>query len=433
MASVSKVLLIRRFLHAWRTEGGGWALRRTGGYLMRRLRPLWPGWLCRNRPAAGASYLLGMWQTLAREEAFHVTKSPAILQRRRQIALIGDLNLPQCRKYRVEQLASYLQSGSVDVEYAHYEDVPRATRIMQLATHVIEYRLQSTPVTEMLRYEARRLRLPILYDLDDPLFSISAYETYRNMQALDPAHKAGFLAAAPRYLNMMNGADVMSVSTPGMVAHAALYTSRPLFLRRNFADHETLNAGRSAARGKRPDGVFRVAFSSGSRGHEMDLAEIIEPLSIFVLGAENRQLMILGHFDRKLLPAALAKRTRITGFADYPRYLATLAQADCAVMPMCDDLFNRCKSAVRVLDAAAAGVPSIVSAVGDLPNVVKHGRTGMIAETGPDWGRGLHQMASAPETASQMGHAARQDLEARWIGSNAAHIIDPEMLRWLET
>ena len=103
------------------------------------------------------------------------------------------------------------------------------------------------------------------------------------------------------------------------------------------------------------------------------------------------------------------------------------------MIPMCDDLFNRCKSAVRVLDAAAAGVPSIVSAVGDLPNVVKHGRTGMIAETGSDWGRGLHQMASAPETASQMGHAARQDLEARWVGSNAAHIIDPEMLRWLET
>ena len=46
------------------------------------------------------------------------------------------------------------------------------------------YRGLNTPLFSMYFYEARRLRLPVLYDLDDPLFSVSAYETYANMKAL---------------------------------------------------------------------------------------------------------------------------------------------------------------------------------------------------------------------------------------------------------
>lgn len=432
MASVSKALLLRRFLHTVRTEGGVRAIHRTAGYLNRRFQRARPSWM-RIRPRSGrANYLLPVWRMLSQQDAFHVSQSPAILRKRRQIALIGDLNLPQCRKYRVEQLAGFWRSRGVEVEYAHYEDVPRATRVMQLATHLCEYRLLSNPVTEMLRYEARRLRLPLLYDLDDPLFSISAYETYRNMEGLNPETKAGFLAAAPGYLSMMNGADVISVSTPGMKVHAALYTNRPLFLRRNFADEETLKAGRSLAGAKPSGGDFRVVFPSGSKGHEADLARIAGPLTEFILEAENRQLVIMGYFDRKLLPPALARRTRIVGFADYPDYLAHLARADCVVLPLNDDAFNRCKSAVRALDAAAVGVPCIVSDVGDLPNVVRHGHTGLVAETDADWIAGLRQMAASSEMVAQFGLAARREIETQWCASDAPHIIDPEMLRWIE-
>ena len=47
----------------------------------------------------------------------------------------------------------------------------------------------------MYLYEARRLRLPVLYDLDDPLFSISAYETYENMKGILSRY------SNPTYLN----------------------------------------------------------------------------------------------------------------------------------------------------------------------------------------------------------------------------------------
>ncbi|APE45040.1 hypothetical protein BOO69_17700 [Sulfitobacter alexandrii] len=391
------------------------------------------GLTAQGHPRSEDQYLHGVWQDLARKDAFHITTAPAVLQKRRQIAMIGDLNLPQCRKYRVEQLAAFWQGRGVEFEFSHYQDVPRASRIMQNATHLMEYRLQSMPVTEMFRYEARRLRLPVLYDLDDPLFSVSAYETYRNMDSVGEKLKAHFLSEAPKYLGMMNGADILQVSTPGLVAHTELYSARPVYMRRNFADQETLDAGRHAM-ATRPgdDGIFRVAFASGSQGHEVDLAEIIDPLAEFIMADPNRRLMLIGHFKPEHLPDGLIEQVETTKFGTYPLYLEALARANCAVMPLCDDIFNRCKSAVRVLDASAVAVPSLVGTVGDLAAVVKHGETGFVSAGPADWIEALRALAEDPGLQRRMGQAARAELEAHWHGSDGAHIISPEILEWVE-
>ncbi|MEM9966718.1 MAG: glycosyltransferase [Pseudomonadota bacterium] len=427
--------LIRRFFQVLRHAGWRAALVQTSGYLNRLSRGL--GYTSLRRSRSGSDFtgrypLMGIWRLLAQENAFHVLTSPSITNGRRAIALIGDLNLPQCRKYRVEQLAELWRDQDIAFDYAHFEDVPRAGRILQQATHVMEYRLQSNETTEMLRYEARRLRLPILYDIDDPLFSISAYETYGNMQALAPALRNRFLADAPKYLSMMNGADALCVSTPGLQCHAQLFTNRPVFFRRNFADAQTLETGRAAMDAAvEKDDLFRIAFASGSQGHEADLATILEPLIHVLQTCPNTRLLIIGHFNLKHLPGELYNRIEKYALVDYSRYLHVLARADCVVMPLSDDLFNACKSGVRALDAAAVGVPAVVAAVGDLPNVVAHGQTGFVAEKPQDWFAFLEQLVRDPAHSQRLGQAARLALERRWRGTTQPHIASPELLAWV--
>lgn len=436
MKRLFRLSLVRRFFTSMREEGAGSALRKARNYTVMRLRGFTPSMLAgrgHGRINKDEKYLAGIWQTLAREDAFHVLEAPAHTAKRRKIALIGDLNLPQCRKYRIEQLAEFWRARDVEVEYAHYTDVPRCAGILQDATHLMEYRLQTMPVTAMYRYEARRLRLPVLYDLDDPLFSVSAYETYENMKAVEPELKAHFVAEAPKYLEMMNGADILTVSTPGMAEHTRLLTARPVHVRRNFADTATLEDGRRAMASGRPDdGLFRLCFASGSRGHEVDFALIGDQVSDFLSGADNRRLMILGHFDTKLLPEGLRDRVETHGFSTYERYLATLARADCTVTPLTNDIFNRCKSAVRVIDAASVGVPSVVGTVGDMANMITHEKTGFIADTPQGWRDALETLARDTSGTAAMGQAARADLESRWAGTDAPHIIDPEIIRWVE-
>ncbi|MEW9917978.1 glycosyltransferase [Marimonas sp. MJW-29] len=141
---------------------------------------------------------------------------------------------------------------------------------------------------------------------------------------------------------------------------------------------------------------------------------------------------MLGHFDKRHLPEGLVSQIESVKFTGYQKYLETLRRADSAVMPLCDDIFNRCKSAVRVLDAAAVGVPSIVGGVGDLAQVVRDGDTGHIVRSTEGWLEALRALAEDPLGARRMGRAARDDLDRRWAASDASHIFAPELIDWVE-
>ena len=410
-----RLALIQRFFESWREEGLRPALRKMRNYLIIQWHGRAPSFLKpKGSITAPEHYLRGTWAEIARADGFHATRR---MQDGPRLALIGDLNLAQCRKYRIEQLAEFWEAQGVRIEYSHYEDIPRCVRILQNATHLMEYRLQSNPLTEMFRYEARRLGMPVLWDIDDPLFSVSAYETYGNMAALDPGMKAHFVSEAPKYATMMNGADVLTFSTPGLVEHAAQYSSRPAFLRRNFADTATLSDGAQAMDRKQPLDGFTVVFAP--------------QVEAFVTADPTRRLMILGHFQVKMLSRALRAQTVQHSFLPYDEYLATLASADVAVMPLLDDLFNRCKSGVRVIDAASVGVPAIVSAVGDLPNLVTP-ETGFLARQQADWRQALEALAADPARQAAMGQAARTTLEQRWSAQAADHIVSPELIEWVQ-
>ena len=434
MTSPSRLrALLRQFGQTRRDLGMAVACRMAAYFVLRRMIGRDHGAVGLRRHGRRGSgctgYLTGVWTDLARRDAFCAPEPGH--RRRPRIALIGDLNLPQCRKYRVEQAGAFWRAQGAALDFAHFEDVPRAVALLQQATHLMLYRLTAGPQVSMYLYEARRLGLPVLYDIDDPLFSVPAYATYGNMAALDDAARAHFMAEAPGYLDVMNASDAISVSTPALARHAAGFTRRPVFLRRNYADPGTL-AFRPPERGT--SGVtFRLAFASGSRGHEADFARIAGPVTSFLRADPARRLMILGHFNKSRLPAAVRGQVEWHRFTDYAGYLARLAQADCAVLPLGNDLFNRCKSGVRALDAFAAGCPVITDPVGDAVSVVEDGETGFVAADLDGWQRALEGLASTPDRARAMGRTARARLEERWTvsGPAPAHVADPELIRWV--
>lgn len=426
-----------RFLSAVRQDGWRSASRRTWYYLRLAFggggRSALSPPKNQGKPQPGPHYLTPFWRDMARAQAFDVAR-PALGRSRARIAMIADLNLAQCRKYRVQQLAGFWAEQGIDYDFVSPHDVPRSTDLLQRASHVMFYRMRAGAQMSMYLYEARRLGLPIAYDIDDPLFSVPAYATYGNMAALPDKMQAHFLAQAPGYLDAMNLADIVTLATPGLMRHAASLTPRPLALRRNFADADTLATGAAALAGAKPKtGPFRVAFASGSNGHEVDFDTISPVLETFLTTEPGRELMILGHFDPARLPEPLRPHTRFHPFGDYPAYLALLAQADCAVMPLVDDLFNSCKSGVRVIDAAAVAVPSLVAGIGDQPVLVQDGLTGHVVPPGGDWLVRLEKLAADRRATTDMGQAARADLEKRWSVSGNAHIADPALIDWAKS
>lgn len=417
------VTLARAFSRVLREDGAGAAARKVRRYFeLRRLGS-----------ARNGRYLDPAWTQLSQADAFFPPLRARQVFARTRVALIGDLDLPQCRKYRVEQLADLLEGLGIKVSIAHYLDAPAAVQAMQRATHLMEYRLPLHELCHQYRHEARRLGLPILYDIDDPLFSFPAYATYGNMDGLPPQARQNFLRQTSHYLAMLNGADVLTVSTPALQAHLAQLTARPVYLRRNFADQESLRLGQDSMtrqQGQARPG-FTVCFASGARGHEQDFAVIAPQVFDFLARHSDARLKIIGHFPKSAIPQAALAQTEFVPFSDYAAYLDALAGADCAVLPLAPDLFNQCKSAVRAIDAAAVALPILASDIGDNRALIQDGETGFLISHPDQWGILLDRLYADRALTQQMGHQAREALARDWSASEADHIISPQILTWL--
>ena len=72
------------------------------------------------------------------------------------------------------------------------------------------------------------------------------------------------------------------------------------------------------------------------------------------------------------------------------------------------DAFAEGKSAYKLVQYLAAGIPAIASPVGENRRVVAEGETGFLASTPEEWREALSRLASDPPLRRRMGAAARE-------------------------
>lgn len=69
-------------------------------------------------------------QALASPKLDPHSKPAPSLFRFGNVAIIGDLNLPQCKKYRVLQKLEAINTFGVASNYSHWQDIPRSPHLL---------------------------------------------------------------------------------------------------------------------------------------------------------------------------------------------------------------------------------------------------------------------------------------------------------------
>lgn len=169
-----------------------------------------------------------------------------------------------------------------------------------------------------------------------------------------------------------------------------------------------------------PDGRFAVAVVgriSDWKGQEVLVRALAEP-PLADLGAIG---LVAGdaapgqeHFERRLTELAgdlgLDGRLRLTGFQ--PDLGAVLGAADAVAVPSAHpDAFPN-----SALEAAAAAMPVVASAVGGIAEIVRDGATGRLVPAGNPraLAAALRELADDPGAAGRLGTAAAADVERRF-------------------
>ncbi|MBO1324404.1 glycosyltransferase [Acetobacter sp. TBRC 12305] len=187
----------------------------------------------------------------------------------------------------------------------------------------------------------------------------------------------------------------------------------------NTYDAAFLAQARLACRAKKAapsDGLVRIGYATGSRTHQKDFAcacaalvailrEKPQVRLVLFREAETRRPVLLTDEFPALEPVAAQIEWRdMVPLADLAQ---ELARFDICIAPLeVQSAFCNAKSEIKFFESALAGVPCIASPTAPFRQCVVHGRTGLLADTQPEWEDALRLLVDKPELRARMARDA---------------------------
>jgi len=201
-------------------------------------------------------------------------------------------------------------------------------------------------------------------------------------------------------------AKVTLAPTPPQVEWLEKKLHRPCFLMTRGVNAEQFNPAHRTLR----DGILRIGFVgrvTPEKGVRL-LAKIEEGLES--VGLRDFELLVVGAGSEVNWLKRRLRHGKFTGVLRGEDLSRAYANMDLFAFPSRTDTFGNV-----VQEAAASGVPAVVTNEGGPHHLVSHGETGYIAESDEEFVARVVELARAPERLRTMGAAARKRvLGASW-------------------
>ena len=268
---------------------------------------------------------------------------------------------------------------------------------------IIGQRVCQPGATERWQQLARQGRSAMVLEIDDDLMDV------------DPSNGPawGFFGRPDIRANIIRNievADLVTVTTEHL-AELIRHRNPNVTVLPNCIPASLLDAPRCPG----PKGVT-VGWSGGA-SHQLDLAEAHSAVRQFLRRYPDVGLHVMGAAGPDFHRGLPAERVRTTGWIESVPAFHVAVDFDIALAPLRPSRFNRSKSAIRCLEAAALGIPVVASDFGPYAEFVQHGETGFLVRQPHEWSRHLRTLVD-PFTRREMGANAQKLAAEHTIESN---------------
>jgi glycosyltransferase involved in cell wall biosynthesis len=89
-----------------------------------------------------------------------------------------------------------------------------------------------------------------------------------------------------------------------------------------------------------------------------------------------------------------------------------MEDADILVTPLMDDVYNRCKSQIKWLEASSAAIPGVWQKIRQYEEVID-GTNGILAKKDTEWYKAIKYLIDNPEKRKKMGEKTFKDVK-KW-------------------
>jgi hypothetical protein len=289
-------------------------------------------------------------------------------------------------------------------------------------THVVLNRVPMAPDLEAAIARAEDGGTRVLFDVDDLVFDAEV------VAALD------FVRASPDPGRVVRAAQGIAATVrrcgAGLCPTATL--QRELAARgaaarvaMNGVGDEVARLSRQArASAGREPGRLRVGYPAGHPGHSFNLALAAPGLAAALSRDPRLDLVLIGPVAPPEPLAPFAARVERRPYVDWRQLPFELARLDVCIAPLVDNAFNRGKSDIKYLEAAAVEVPLLASPVGQLGESIRDGANGLLAASPADWEPALLALLADPGLRRRLAAAAAEDvLATRTSGALAPGLV----------
>ena len=252
----------------------------------------------------------------------------------------------------------------------------------------------------------------LVYELDDDLWNITpenwnAYRLYNDPEIRDAAEHSA------------ETADLVTVTTEPLAEVMRQFNGNVAVLPNAIPDWVLQLPRLPEALGRtRP----RVGWQGGG-SHGIDIGQVASPVRRFLKRFPAWDLQLNGTDYRPTFraPAARAFYAPWVPVWEHPeRYYATI-DFDIGLAPLWPTTFSNSKSAIKVIEYGARGIPSIATDCPAYRDVITHGVDGFLVKRDHEWLKYLSELADDKLRAA-MGEAARV--------MAARHVISRNWTAW---
>lgn len=265
----------------------------------------------------------------------------------------------------------------------------------------------------------KKLGLKVIYDTDDNLWSLPAANP---MQKLFEQYQQGFVKCALV-------ADTITVSTKGL--RTALRTALPSFKGEILVCPNAIDFNLFRPASTLRDDRIVIGWA-GSNTHGDDVKEAWHVLPDILNEFENVHMEFIGMGP----PYAIHQhpRVRVRRFfpvGEYPSRLASWAW-DITLAPLADNRFNKSKSNIKLLEAAALGIPCLVSPVQPYEEFCALGDLNwLMCYNENQWRKKLRDLVAEKqlrlELSSKMWNTAKMWFDIKKLKDNWIHAVETSL------
>jgi len=314
-----------------------------------------------------------------------------------------------CR-YRMGNLCELLSGADIVVN----RKLPRQIRA-RVATVCMIRPLVTPPLLAELA-ALRHAGIRLVADFDDLLFAgrvsgLPGSVGGATSAALLDARLEGYAAALAAF-------DAFTVSTRPL--HDQILQRAPaakVAVVPNGLSEAWVRQGRALYDAFQPGDPLIIRYFAGSPSHDEDFAAVAPPIRRFLIDHPEVRLELVGAIraDLSTFPEGRAARLPPVPYAALPMLIA---KSWVNIAPLCGSQYAEGKSALKLLEAAAFGCPTLASANEDVRRHQAQGAPVRLCETAQDWQRELERSLDMSQRM-ELGHAARRYADEHGMARNS--------------